>query len=312
MPKICLSYRRSDSPALVGRVYDRLVARYGGESVFMDLTGIPYGADFRERILNAWRGAHVLVAIIGPGWLGEQGGGPARIDDKLDPVRVEIETALREGILIIPALIDSAKMPPAQRLPRSIGELAYRNAMPIDSGLDFEPHVQRLLRAIDQVLGIDSVSDETQSGSVAAVSKKPAAVFQTAVAWCGRLWPYFVVPVILLVLAHYLIVMRWDRDTLYLRLFAVIIPLVSGYLLLRRLRLGVTTATLLGLLVGVVAVAAMMAVVGLIDHEAILPTTASGWQEPLEFVVTITLATGAGNLLARVVKPVMLGGRRLF
>ena len=278
----------------------------------MDLTGIPYGADFRERILSAWQGAHALVAIIGPGWLGEQGDGPARIDDKLDPVRVEIETALRESILIIPALIDGAKMPAAQRLPRSISELSYRNAMPIDSGLDFEPHVQRLLRAVDQALGIESVSDETRSSGVAAVPKKPAAVFQTAAVWCGRLWPYFVVPVILLVLAHYLIVMRWDRDTLYLRPFTVIIPLVTGYLLLRKLRLGAATATLFGLLVGVVAVAAMMAVVGLIDHEAILPTTASGWQEPLEFAVTITLATVAGNLLARVVKPVMLGGRRLF
>jgi hypothetical protein len=289
-----------------------LIARYGAQAVFMDLTGIPYGADFRQHILDAWQGAHVLIAVIGSGWLGEQRDGPPRIRDKIDPIRVEIETALRQGITIIPALIDGAKMPAAQLLPRSMSELVYRNAMPIDSGLDFEPHIQRLLTAIDQSLGIESASAQIQSGSAAAAPKKPEAVFHAALAWCGRLWPYFLVPVILLLLAHYLIEMTWDLDTIYLRPFAVIVPLVTGYLLQRKIRLGAAAATLLGLLVALAAVPAMMTVVGLIDHHAILPTTAAGWREPVEFAVTITLAAGAGNLLARVISPVMLGGWRLF
>ena len=312
MPSICLSYRRSDSPAIVGRIYDRLVARYGAQAVFMDLTGIPYGADFRQHILDAWQGAHVLIAVIGSGWRGEQRDGLPRIQDKIDPIRVEIETALRQGIMIIPALIDGAKMPAAQLLPRSMSELVYRNAMPIDSGLDFELHLQRLLTAVDQALGFEAASPGTQSGGAARAPKKPAALFQAALAWCGGLWPYFLVPVILLLLAHYLIEMTWDLDTIYLRPFAVIVPLVTGYLLQRKLRLGAAAATLLGLLVALAAVPAMMTAVGLIDHHAILPTTAVGWREPVEFVVTITLAAGAGNLLARVISPVMLGGWRLF
>jgi hypothetical protein len=300
MARICLSYRRSDSAAIAGRIYDRLLTRYGAQSVFMDVTDIPYGADFRERILEAWQGSGILIAVIGPEWLGPQSGGPARLHHKLDPVRVEIETALRQSMLVIPVLIDGARMPSASDLPRSINKIAYRNGMPVDSSLDFELHIQRLIKSLDQALGIETThrsgnkqheDQDTQPGSSQkSTTKSPLQLFS-----------YFLAPAVLLLLAHYVIVISLNSDALYLRPFAVIIPLITGALLLRNLHLGLAAASLLGLSVALVSVAGMMTVVGLVDGHSILPKTKAGWQEGFEFTVTIALATGAGNLLARVV-----------
>ena len=52
MHGIFVSYRRSDSEAHTGRVYDRLVSGFGKEKIFKDVDSIPLGTDFRTH-LNA-------------------------------------------------------------------------------------------------------------------------------------------------------------------------------------------------------------------------------------------------------------------
>lgn len=47
MPRIFISYRRSDSQGITGRIYDRLVEKFGERSVFQDVDDIPPGVDFR-------------------------------------------------------------------------------------------------------------------------------------------------------------------------------------------------------------------------------------------------------------------------
>jgi TIR domain len=149
MSKIIVSYRRSDSAATAGRIFDRLVDRYGDASVFMDIDRIPFGIDFRHHIQDALRDADILLAVVGPGWLGKKADGPSRIQDEADPVRVEIEAALRQSLTVIPVLVDSATMPTAAELPESIRDFAYINAAPIDIGRDFRAHMDRLTRSID-------------------------------------------------------------------------------------------------------------------------------------------------------------------
>jgi hypothetical protein len=36
MPRITISYRREDSGVITGRIFDRLVTRYGRDSIFSD------------------------------------------------------------------------------------------------------------------------------------------------------------------------------------------------------------------------------------------------------------------------------------
>jgi formylglycine-generating enzyme required for sulfatase activity len=175
MSKIFLSYRRQDSAGVAGRIYDRLRAHFGDDAIFMDIDAIPFGLDFREHIARAVGQCGVLLAVIGPQWAG-QAGAPRRIDDPRDFVRIEIESALERNLPVIPILIDRARMPGEADLPPSLAPLAYRNAIEVDQGRDFHPHVDRLIRGIERLL---------QQADLAAAApprqpEKPAAVIPAA------------------------------------------------------------------------------------------------------------------------------------
>ena len=152
MPKIIVSYRRSDTQAIAGRIYDRLSAYYGDESVFMDIDKIPVGTDFRQYIRNELGQADLLLAIIGPHWLESREDGRKRISERADPVRIEIETALEGGIPVVPVLVDGASMPGEDQLPDTFKDFAFINAAVVDIGRDFRQHMDRLIRAIDGIL----------------------------------------------------------------------------------------------------------------------------------------------------------------
>lgn len=69
MPQIAISYRRTDSAAVADRIRDKLVARYGKNSVFVDIYNVPIGVDFRAHIEKTWSEADVLLVLIGRNWL---------------------------------------------------------------------------------------------------------------------------------------------------------------------------------------------------------------------------------------------------
>jgi hypothetical protein len=152
MSKIIVSYRRSDSQAVAGRIVDRLIDHFGPDSVFMDIDNIPFGIDFRDHIQSALSKAAVLIAIVGSDWLGVSSDQHRRIDDEDDPVRVELDTALRQKLLVVPVLVNNASMPKASTLPDALRAFAYLNAAPVDVGRDFRPNVDRLIQSIELVL----------------------------------------------------------------------------------------------------------------------------------------------------------------
>src|SRR5438094_4289860 len=120
---IAISYRREDSLPITGRLYDRLQAKFGERDIFMDFDSIRPGLDFREQIKQTIERANLVIAIIGPYWLGEQADGSRRIDDPNDFVRLEIAYALKRDIPIIPVLINNTPMPKPEILPPDIQEL---------------------------------------------------------------------------------------------------------------------------------------------------------------------------------------------
>ena len=149
---LLISYRRADSEAVAGRIRDRLVGHFGEDSVFMDIDSIQVGLDFREQIASAVRGTDILLAIIGPNWLGKTTDGLIRIRDGEDPVRIETEMALQNGVYVIPVLVGGANMPQPDALPESIRDLSFRNAVVVDGGRDFHQHVDRLIRSMELIL----------------------------------------------------------------------------------------------------------------------------------------------------------------
>jgi TIR domain len=178
MAKIIVSYRRADSTAIAGRIFDRLAARYGEDSVFMDIDNIPFGTDFRTHIREELLRSDILVAVIGPRWLGVAADGKSRIADAADPVRVEVETALTQSIPVLPVLIDGAAMPSADQLPASLKDLAFINAAPVDAGRDFRAHMDRLIRSMDGIL--------ESKGQGAAPAPSTKTVMGTSPARAGR------------------------------------------------------------------------------------------------------------------------------
>jgi hypothetical protein len=150
MPRIAISYRREDSGVITGRIFDRLVARYGRDSVFRDIDNIPIGANFSQHIRETIANSDVVLAVIGPRWGGRDAAD--RLANEADLVRIEIESAIAHNVTLIPVLVLGGQMPAPALLPDSLRQLYYRNALRIDADQDFDIHIDRLNRVIDGVL----------------------------------------------------------------------------------------------------------------------------------------------------------------
>ncbi|NJL46773.1 MAG: toll/interleukin-1 receptor domain-containing protein [Leptolyngbyaceae cyanobacterium SM2_5_2] len=149
---IFISYRRRDSIDITGRIYDRLVAHFGQGSVFKDVDAIPLGVNFRRHLEREVSHCPVLLAIIGPQWLGiTDGRGHPRLANPKDWVRVEIETALRRDSLVIPVLVGGAELPDDTALPESLKGLAYRQGTSVRHDPDFHRDMDRLIQRIEGV-----------------------------------------------------------------------------------------------------------------------------------------------------------------
>jgi hypothetical protein len=140
---------------MAGRICDHLKARYGGDSVYMDIDNIPLGIDFRDHIYGALDKADVLVVIVGQKWLGTDQNGQHRIAGDNDFVRAEIEAALKRNIPVVPVLVDGATMPGPSNLPDSLKPFTFRHAAAIDTGVDFHQHMDRLTRSLDRMVGAE-------------------------------------------------------------------------------------------------------------------------------------------------------------
>ncbi len=152
MPGIFISYRREDSIAHTGRLYDRLVVRFGAERVFMDIDTLDFGVDFVDAIQQTVASCDVLIAVIGRQWLDSKDDtGRRRLDNPEDFVRVEIEAALERDVRVIPILVGGARMPHSSDLPDAINKLARRNALDI-SDMHLRESVGRLLISLEKLL----------------------------------------------------------------------------------------------------------------------------------------------------------------
>jgi len=147
---IFVSYRRDDSTGHAGRLADRLVEHFGRNRIFVDIDTIEPGEDFVTVIENAVGSCEILIAVIGQKWL--SGTGSGQLDNPNNFVRLEIATALRRNIRVIPVLVQRASMPKAQDLPEDLINLTRRNAIEL-SDLRWQSDVDQLISVMERVLG---------------------------------------------------------------------------------------------------------------------------------------------------------------
>jgi hypothetical protein len=150
-PRIFISYRRSDSAAIVGHIYERLAARYKTESVFRDINKMPLGKNFYDHIKEELAGCDVVLVVVGPQWLAIDAQGHSRIQQSDDPVRLEVEAALQSGATVIPVMVEDAAIPKSTDLPESLKIFPALAGTRINVE-DFDTHIVRLMQSIDGIL----------------------------------------------------------------------------------------------------------------------------------------------------------------
>ena len=157
---IFISYRRDDTEGEAGRLFDDLARTFGDNCVFMDVAGITPGMDFRKAIEDNVAGCGVLLAMIGPSWVTiKDAAGNARLADPNDFVRVEIASALKRNVAVIPVLVHDAKMPRPESVPEDLKDLCFRNSVEI-SHARWNSDVALLVGALKSYVTTSPVSEQ--------------------------------------------------------------------------------------------------------------------------------------------------------
>ena len=164
-PSIFISYRRrGDSAGFAARLTDRLVGHFGAERCFRDIEDIESGMDFVDAIDDAVASCEVMIVVVGTDWVTvENAAGRRRLDDPHDFVRLEVATALRRGVRVVPVLVAGAPMPSADQLPDDLKPLARRQAHEM-TDLRWEYDVGRLLTSLEG-MGIRAKRNERAPGA---------------------------------------------------------------------------------------------------------------------------------------------------
>jgi hypothetical protein len=165
MPKIMICCRTSDAFGISGRIYDCLRKAFGRGAIFLDDLDQPGASSDPRRLREATdraREADIFLVSVGRNWLNG-------IGEETDPVRSVLRVALETGAIVMPVLVNGATMPTSDQLPQDIRNFAYRNATMVDPGPDFDCHIERLIHAVENVVG-------PAAGAAAAVPASPQPV----------------------------------------------------------------------------------------------------------------------------------------
>jgi hypothetical protein len=120
----------------------------------VDIDEIEPGVDFTEAIAKSLESCDVMLAIIGPGWQGINAADhSSRINNPNDWVRLEISTALKRNIRVVPVLVDGAELPTAEQLPEDLQSLLRRQAYEI-SNKRWKYDTEELIRFLVKSVGI--------------------------------------------------------------------------------------------------------------------------------------------------------------
>ncbi|WP_329311203.1 TIR domain-containing protein [Streptomyces sp. NBC_01262] len=124
MPRVFINYRTVDAVDTAVLIDRELCRRFGPDTIFLAGRSIPAGEKFEPLILQAVRRCAVLVVLIGARWLEAPGvNGGRAIDDPEDWVHREIVEAMRNGVTVMPVLLNRARIAP-DALPAAIADLA--------------------------------------------------------------------------------------------------------------------------------------------------------------------------------------------
>ncbi|MCA9905656.1 MAG: hypothetical protein KC547_17495, partial [Anaerolineae bacterium] len=130
---------------LVTQLAARLESLFGRDNVIRDVDRLDLRTASRLVLVNEVLStcSHVLI-LIGPRWHGNE---HISLDNSRDPVRIELEAALKKtGLTLLPVLVEDASMPRTQDLPASLAALG--GLSPVNFGADLEVGLRRVIDLI--------------------------------------------------------------------------------------------------------------------------------------------------------------------
>jgi hypothetical protein len=138
--RIFISYRHAETAPQAGWLYDQLAGHFGRPQVLKDVDPAAVAS------------CDVILALIGHYWL------TAAAPD--DSVCLGIESALRRGVLVVPVLVDGARMPSPGELPPGLAGLAQRPPLGLGAARP-DLDVSRLIQVLEQSI---AQQQATQAG----------------------------------------------------------------------------------------------------------------------------------------------------
>lgn len=106
---------------------------------------------------------------------------------------------------------------------------------------------------------------------------------------------------ILLVLAHFLIIVYFDLKLIYLRIVSIFVPFIFGFLCRESEKNSLLKDLLLGIAIAIVSIATMTAIVAKLDKVAFLPETAYEWRENAIYSASIAFGFVTGVIARQTV-----------
>jgi TIR domain/Effector-associated domain 11 len=152
-----ISYRVADAAEQAEQMYNLLADRYKPEWVFRDTTSLEPGQLWPEKLKEKVNESEAVLVLVRDTekWLGVDGSNQRRIDHQNDWVRKEIETALLQKKIVVPVMIDNARVN-KDILPRSLEALLERQLVRLSaSNLSdrlYEGGLESLMETLDKVV----------------------------------------------------------------------------------------------------------------------------------------------------------------
>ncbi|MDH3412939.1 MAG: TIR domain-containing protein [Gammaproteobacteria bacterium] len=149
MASIFISYRKTGvDKASSLHLAEDLREAFGDDAVFRDEKGLGLGK-FDDQLLRQIKSCRTMIAVIGPAWIDRI----ADLSQPRDWVRKELEEGLKRQILIVPLLVDSARLLDESDLPGSLHGLLEYQFFPIHQR-HWKKDIGDVIDSLAQHLGI--------------------------------------------------------------------------------------------------------------------------------------------------------------
>jgi hypothetical protein len=141
-----------------------------------------------------------------------------------------------------------------------------------------------------RIAELESLLDEQQQRQVK----------RTALNWVSDIALYLLVPLLMLLVAHWLITVVYDTKMIYLRIVSMVLPLPFAYTLFKGHAHKLMPWFIGVAFLAIASVIGMSWITSLVDHTPVWPQNLFEWKEVLEYSASIAFSFLTGMLLGGV------------